>query len=169
VTVRVRPPCDGECDACRALHRRSADRGLDDRPRTAAARAPAAHPKRADAWFRGGQPESDDCEKLLALAARARGGLDVAIAEGLHALRHRDRLAELGYHLDHYAREVLDVGRRAAESLAKLGGDLRTRPLLRDALRSGRVRIRAASGAVRVPSPPVRSRRLPARVRAGAG
>jgi hypothetical protein len=100
--------------------------------------------KELDAWFRGGQPESDDCEKLLASAARARGALDVAIAEGLHALRQGDRLAELGYHLDDYAREVLDLGRRAAESLAKLGGDLGTRPLLRDALRTGRVRIRAA-------------------------
>lgn len=100
--------------------------------------------KELGAWFRGGQPEADDCEKLLALAARARGGLDVAIAEGLHALRHGDRLAELGYHLDDYAREVLDLGRRAAESLAKLGRDLGARPLLREALRSGRVRLRAA-------------------------
>jgi hypothetical protein len=97
-----------------------------------------------ETWFRGGEPEADECEHLLAWAARARGSLDLAIGEGLDALRHRDRLAELGYHLDDYAREVLDLGKRAAENLARLGAGLRTRPLLRDALRSGRVRIRAA-------------------------
>jgi hypothetical protein len=95
-------------------------------------------------WFRGGEPEADACEHLLAWAARARGSLDLAIGEGLDALRHGDRLAELGCHLDDYAREVLDLGKRTAENLARLGAGLRTRPLLRDALRSGRVRIRAA-------------------------
>jgi hypothetical protein len=97
-----------------------------------------------DAVFRGGEPEADLCESVLAGAARVRGALDVAIAEGLHALRQGDRLAELGCHLDDYAREVLDLERRAAEGLARLGGALRTRPLLREALRSGRVRLRAA-------------------------
>jgi hypothetical protein len=101
-------------------------------------------PAELDAWFRGGEPEADACEALLASAARARGALDVAIAEGLHALRLGDRLAELGCHLDDYAREVLDLERRAAEGLARLGDGLRTRPLLREALRSGRVRLRAA-------------------------
>jgi hypothetical protein len=81
---------------------------------------------------------------MLAWAARARGAIDVAIAEGLDALRHGDRLAALGCHLDDYAREVLDLGRRAALGLARLGRELRTRPLLRAALRSGRVRLRAA-------------------------
>jgi hypothetical protein len=97
-----------------------------------------------ETWFRGGEPEADACEQLLAWAARARGALDLAIGEGLDALKQRDRLAELGYHLDDYAREVVDLGKRAAENLARLGAGLRTRPLLRDALRSGRVRIRAA-------------------------
>jgi hypothetical protein len=96
------------------------------------------------AWFRGGEPEADACERLLACAARARGALDVAIAEGLHALRRGERLAELAFHLDDYAREVLDLGERSAQALARLGGELRTRPLLREALRSGRVRLRAA-------------------------
>src|SRR5919197_6736988 len=97
-----------------------------------------------DEWFRGGEVAADACERLLAGAALAAGALDVAIGEGLHALRQGDRLAHLACHLDDYAREVLDIGRRTAESLARLGGALRTRPLLRDALRSGRVRIRAA-------------------------
>src|SRR5690242_20628045 len=103
-----------------------------------------------DAWFRGGEPEADACEALLTWAARARGALDVAIAEGLDALRRGDRLAELGYHLDDYAREVLDLGKRATEGLALLGRELRTRPLLREALRSGRVRLRAAQTALKV-------------------
>src|SRR5512146_1614529 len=97
-----------------------------------------------DALFRGGEPEADLCERVLASAARARGALDVELAEGLDALRRGERLAELGCHLDDYAREVLDLGKRAAEGLAALGHALRTRPRLCEALRSGRVRIRAA-------------------------
>src|SRR5512132_422498 len=95
-------------------------------------------------WFRGGEAAADECEKLLAWAARAAGALDLALAEGLHALRQGDRLAALACHLRDYAREVLDIERRTTETLARLGGALRTRPLLREALRSGRVGIRAA-------------------------
>src|SRR5512140_2531433 len=62
-------------------------------------------------WFRGGEPYADRCEKLLTWATRARGALDLALAEGLEALRRGDRLAELCYHLDDYGREVLDLGR----------------------------------------------------------
>ncbi len=97
-----------------------------------------------DALFRGGEAEADFCEAILARAARGRGAVDVALAEGLHALRQGDRLPQLGCHLDDYAREVLDLGRRAAEELARLGRELGSRPLLREALRSGRVRLRAA-------------------------
>ena len=105
--------------------------------------APFTRPE-LDAWFRGGELAADACEELLAWAARAAGALDVALGEGLHALRQGDRLARLACHVEDYAREVLDIGRRTAENLARLGGALRTRPLLREALRSGRVRIRAA-------------------------
>ena len=96
------------------------------------------------AWLREGIPGLEDCERVLAQASRARGAIDVAIAEGLDVLRRGERLASLACHLDDYAREVLDLGRRAALGLAGLGEGLRTRPLLRDALRSGRVRLRAA-------------------------
>jgi hypothetical protein len=48
------------------------------------------------------------------------------------------------FHLDDHARERLDLGKRAAETLALLGRELPSRPLLREALRSGRVRLRAA-------------------------
>ena len=100
--------------------------------------------------FRGGEPEADHCEKILAEAARYRGACDVALAEHLHALTLKDRLAELGCHLDDYAREVLGIGRRAALDLVRLGRDLQTRPLLRQALRSGRIRFRAAQTVARV-------------------
>ncbi|HEX9243988.1 MAG TPA: HNH endonuclease, partial [Anaeromyxobacter sp.] len=82
-------------------------------------------------WFRGGEQLADECEATLASLARVRGATDVAIAEGLDLLRRGDRLAALGCHLDDYAREVLDLGRRATEGLARLGRELRTRPLLR--------------------------------------
>jgi hypothetical protein len=94
--------------------------------------------------FRGGELEADACEKLLAWAARARGAIDLAIAEGLWALRRGDRLAQLGYHLDDYGREVLDLGETTTRKLARLWSELRERPLLREALRSGKVGLRAA-------------------------
>ncbi|MFY3743515.1 HNH endonuclease [Anaeromyxobacter sp. Red801] len=97
-----------------------------------------------DRWFRGGEPEADDCEQILAWASRGHGAIDVAIAEGLAALRRGDRLAALGYHLDDYAREVLGIGKRAAEGLARLGDGLGTRARLHEALRAGRVGLRAA-------------------------
>jgi hypothetical protein len=97
-----------------------------------------------DALFRGGEADADLCERVLASAARACGAIDVQLAEGLAALRQGNRLAELACHLDDYAREALDLGKSAAEKLARLGVGLRTRPLLREALRSGRVRLRAA-------------------------
>jgi hypothetical protein len=107
-------------------------------------------PAELRALFRGGETEADLCEGLLASGARARGSIDLSIAEGLHALRQRDRLARLGYHLDDYAREVLDLGKRTAETLAALGRELGTRPVLREAMRSGRVRLRAAETVLKV-------------------
>jgi hypothetical protein len=95
-------------------------------------------------FLRGGEPEADMCERGLATAARAQVAIDLAIGEGLLALRHGDRLAQFDCHLDDYAREVLGLGKRTAQNLVRLARELRTRPLLRDALRSGRVRLRAA-------------------------
>lgn len=94
--------------------------------------------------LRGGEEEADLCEKLLAWASRARGGIDLAIGEGLAALRVGNRLRQLGFHFADYAREVLGMKRRAAEGHARLAEQLRDRPLLREALRSGRVLYRAA-------------------------
>jgi len=94
--------------------------------------------------FRGGEKEADDTEQGLAMAARVQAATELAIAEGLAALRVGDRLAELGYHLGDYAREVLDIAPRTALNLVHLARELRTRPLLRAALRGGTVTMRAA-------------------------
>jgi hypothetical protein len=91
--------------------------------------------------LREGDREADACEATLARAARVRGALDVALAEGLAVLQQGDRLARLACHLDDQGR---DLGKRATENLARLGRGLRTRSLLREAVRSGRVCLRAA-------------------------
>jgi hypothetical protein len=103
-----------------------------------------------DEVFRGGEREADENEARLVWAARARSAIDVRLADGVHALRKGNRLAELGFHLDDYAREVLDLGERAAKDLAKLGGQLAARPLLRAAMETGRVQLRAAQTVARV-------------------
>ena len=94
--------------------------------------------------LREGDREADAFEAALAWAARVGGALDVTLAEGLAVLQQGDRLARLGCHLDDYGREVLDLGKRATESLARLGRGLSSRSLLREAVRSGRVCLRAA-------------------------
>src|SRR5512141_1646972 len=86
---------------------------------------PPFTPAELRAGFREGAPELEDCERLLAWASRARGALDVAIAEGLAALCQGERLAALACHLDAYALAVLDLGRRAALGLLRLGRGLR--------------------------------------------
>jgi hypothetical protein len=101
-------------------------------------------PAELDEVFRGGEAEADRYERRLVWAARAHGAIDVRIAEGLHALTKGARLLDLCFHLDDYAREVLDLGEAAAKKLAKLGGQLRTRPLVREAMEAGRVHLRAA-------------------------
>lgn len=97
-----------------------------------------------DAIFKGGEVEADAIEKTLAWAARADGALQLALAEGLDLLCQGTRLEQLGVHLEDYGREILDVSERSTKDLARLGAALRTRPLLREALRSGRVGLRAA-------------------------
>src|SRR5512133_3962006 len=148
--VYVRSPCnDLSMDDADATDGKAAKQGRPCPPWLASHEPPSVDltpctPRELDVWLRGGEPDADGCEKLLVWAPRARGSIDLAIGEGLDALRQGDRLASLGYHLGDYARAVLDMGERAAETLARLARELRTRPLLRDAVRSGKVRIRAA-------------------------
>jgi hypothetical protein len=93
----------------------------------------------------GGENDSDACERALAGLARTEGALDLAIGEGLLALCLGDRLVALGFScLGDYAREMLGIGERKAQTMAQLARELRTRPLLRAAVRSGEVRTRSA-------------------------
>jgi hypothetical protein len=93
----------------------------------------------------GGQNESDVCEGVLAQVARIEGALEVAIGEGLAALTVGERLISLGFSsLRDYAREILGLGERKAQAMAHLARELRSRPLLRAAVRAGEVRIRSA-------------------------
>src|SRR5512138_1514099 len=105
---------------------------------------PPITPAELRAAFAAGAPELEDCEPFLAWAGRAHGAIDVTLAELMARLCEGERLAALGCHLDDYAREVLDLGSRAALELVRLGRGLRSRPLLREAMRSGRVQLRAA-------------------------
>src|SRR5512138_2988605 len=124
----------------RRSRRRSAASGLAP-PRV---ELPALSPLelRALAWE--GAPELEDQEGVLAFAARARGAFDVSLAEGLARLCQGERREALASHLDDWAREGLDLGRSTALGLARLGRELRSRPHLREALRAGRVKLRAA-------------------------
>jgi hypothetical protein len=107
-------------------------------------------PAELDEVFRGGEAQADLYERRLVWAARVHGAIDLRIAEGLHALTKGTRLLELCFNLDDYAREVLDIREAAAKKLARLGGRLQTRPLLRQAMESGRVELRAAQTVARV-------------------
>ncbi len=119
--------------------------------------APSPEPVRLDplteeelSRIRDGECDADLYERGLAWAARVRSAIDVRVAEGLHLLRKGDRLPERCFRLDDYVREVLDLGEHAGVNLAKLGGALRERPLLKAAMEAGRVRLRAAQTVARV-------------------
>ncbi len=88
---------------------------------------------------------AEKAELLLARLARARGAVDVAIGEGLAALRQGDRLAVLCYSsVADYGREVLGIADRTAQSMARLARELRSRPLLDAAVRAGEIGVRRA-------------------------
>lgn len=129
-------------------------------PRPASARAPAlpAPPEAlvAGTWILD-PPEDGErsdvlrpeaaavVDGLLARVARGSGALDVAIGEQLDALSVGDRLLRLGYsNLGDYARERLGAGPTTSRELARLARELRSRPLLREAVRSGEVSARKA-------------------------
>jgi hypothetical protein len=130
---------------------------VDDAPGARATLAPPrlslepCAPGALHALVHAGENESDSCERLLAQLARVQGALDLAIGEGLAALTRGDRLIALGFSsVRDYAREVLDLRERTAQAMVRLAGELRTRPLLRAALRAGEVRLRHAQTVLRV-------------------
>ncbi len=90
-------------------------------------------------------------ERIFAAVARGREALDLAIGEGLCALQDRDGFLSLGYSkLTDYAREALGLPATTAREKAKLARGLRSRPLLAEAVRSGRLSARKALEALPV-------------------
>ncbi len=84
-------------------------------------------------------------ERIFATLARGREALDLAIGEGLCAVEDRDQLMDLGYSkMTDYAREELGLAPSTARDKAKLARELKTRPFLREAVRSGRLSPRHA-------------------------
>src|SRR5512138_1739964 len=93
----------------------------------------------------GGANESDLCETLLAQVSRIEAALDLAIGDGLAAMTVGERLIRRGFaKLGDYGRNVLSIRPRTAQAMAQLSRELRSRPLLRAAVRAGEVRVRAA-------------------------
>jgi len=90
-------------------------------------------------------------DELLVKVARGSGAIAVAMGECLDALCAGAGPMRLGYaNLGDYAREALSLAPRTAKEWAKLARDLRTRPLLRAAVRSGEVDLKKAMAIVPV-------------------
>ena len=84
-------------------------------------------------------------DRLLTRVARCHGALDVAVGEGLAALAVGARTLRLGFAgIGDYARERLGIAGRTAQDLARLARELKERPLLAAAVRSGEVSARKA-------------------------
>ncbi|MFL5435242.1 MAG: HNH endonuclease [Myxococcales bacterium] len=82
-------------------------------------------------------------DALLVRVARGRGALDLAVGEALDMLG--SRVVQLGFSgLGDYARERLGIAASTAQKMVRFARRLRERPLLRAAVRTGQVTIRAA-------------------------
>jgi hypothetical protein len=93
--------------------------------------------------FRGGEREVDEIEARLVRASRASGGLALRIGQGLRALQKGSRLMRLAFRFSDYAREI-GIGRARGYELAAFAEALESRPRLREAVRAGRAKYRAA-------------------------
>jgi hypothetical protein len=90
-------------------------------------------------------------DELLVSVARGSGALAVAMGECLDCLCSGDGPMRLGYSsIGDYAREVLSLAPRTAKEWAKLARDLRTRRILRAAVRAGEVSLKQAEAIVDV-------------------
>ncbi len=85
-------------------------------------------------------------DRLLVQVARSSGAIAVAMGECLGALCSGDGPMRLGYSgIGDYARENLSIAGRTAFEMARLARELRTRPLLREAVRSGEISTKKAA------------------------
>jgi hypothetical protein len=121
------PPCDGALEAI-------------------AARAFTLRPPRSDERRRVCQDEVGgliDGNGLLTRVARGHAALDLALGEALSTLAEDDRVLRLGFsNVRDYARERLGIGGSVAQGLVRLARELRGRPLLGAAVRSGEITVR---------------------------
>src|SRR2546421_90488 len=84
-------------------------------------------------------------DALLRNVTAGCGALDVAIGEGLHALDIGRRAMDLKYsNIGDYAREELGINASTAAKMARLARKLQERPILRLAVRQGKVTPRKA-------------------------
>jgi hypothetical protein len=84
-------------------------------------------------------------ERHLVRVARTQAAVELAIGDGLAALSVGERAMRLGWSsIKDYGRELLDIEDRTVLDLAHLARELRSRPLLRNAVRSGEVSFRSA-------------------------
>jgi hypothetical protein len=114
-----------------------ASAAIDDVPRIAGLRTAVTLARTEDA--------------TLTALARGRGALEIAIGERLDELSRDGRAMQLSYSsIRDYARERLGIAASTAEKMARFARNLRTRPLLRDAVRSGEVTVRQAEAVMRV-------------------
>jgi hypothetical protein len=82
---------------------------------------------------------------LLRNVTAGYGALDVAIGEGLEALNVGRRAMDLRYsNIGDYAREELGINASTATKMARLARKLRERPLVREAVRQGKLTARKA-------------------------
>src|SRR5438105_3543800 len=90
-------------------------------------------------------------EGILHPLARGRGGVDVAIGEGLDGLSKGHCVLRLGYSgIGDYAREELGLNASTAEKMIRFARKLRERPLLRAAVLAGEVCVRRAEAVMHV-------------------
>ena len=90
-------------------------------------------------------------DAVLHPLARGRGGVDVAIGDGLDALSKGNRVLRLGYSgIADYAREELGLNASTADKMARFARKLRDRPHLRAAVLAGDVCVRRAEAVMHV-------------------
>jgi hypothetical protein len=89
---------------------------------------------------------------LLTNVARGRGALEIAIGEGLESLAVGDRVFEVGGYCNvpDCARERYGLPASTAVKMMRFARELRKRPLLREAVRNGRVSISHAEAVLPV-------------------
>src|SRR5712671_4362678 len=125
------------CEACTEL-----DERLEVGARLAAplpSRLPRVRDPELGRWM------AQRLDALLRSVTAGYSALDVAIGEGLHALDVGRRAMDLKYsNIGDYAREELGINASTATKMARLARKLRERPLVREAVRQGKLTARKA-------------------------